>query len=91
MNFNSLDKPTNLTDPGHRYFNLFELDMDTHSFSGNVPILVFDFLSRIVEKNDGLLMSENKRYILQLHFLTKPTLTQVWTIQAGFCCKGVPC
>lgn len=43
--------------------------MDTHKFSGKDQILIFDFLTRLVEWKDKLQMSEDQAYILLPQFL----------------------
>lgn len=48
-----------------------ELTIRDHKFSGENPILVFDFLTRIVEGADTLGMSEGQLIVFYPHLLTK--------------------
>lgn len=41
--------------------------MDIHKFSGNDPILVFEFQPRIIEETDNVLMSEDQSHIILPH------------------------
>lgn len=45
------------------------LTMKEHSFSGDDPIMVFDFLTRFVEEADTLSMSEAQAFVALPHFL----------------------
>ena len=60
-----------LTTRLHRVLKNLELTMKEHKFSGEDPILVFDFLGRTVEEADTLAMNEGQLVICLPHLLTK--------------------
>lgn len=47
-----------------------ELILKDHKFSGEDPIMVFDFLTRFVEEADTIGMSEGQAFVALPHFLT---------------------
>lgn len=65
--------------------------MDTHKFSGNDPILIIDFLTRMVEETDNLLMSEEQAYFLLTQFLTNPAPTPFRELHSGSLYSGATC
>lgn len=75
----------------HKYLKELKLVMDSHKFSGKDPILIFDFLTRLMEETDKLLMSEDQAYILLPQFFTCPAATQFRTVHAGSRYSGVTC
>ena len=60
----------------HKTLKNLELTMKEHKFSGEDPILVFDFLSRLVEEADTNGMSEGQLIVCLPHLLTKTAAHQ---------------
>ena len=55
----------------HKTLKNIELTMRDHKFSGEDPVLVLDFLTRVVEEADTLGMSEGQLIVCLPHLLTK--------------------
>lgn len=65
--------------------------MDTHKFTGNGAILVFDSLTRMVEETEKLFLSKEQACNLLLQFLTNPGATQFRAGQSGSHFSGITC
>ena len=53
-----------------------DLSFSERKFSGRDPILIFDFLTRMVEECDTLGMSEAQEFMALPHFLSNNARTQ---------------
>lgn len=77
--------------PVEKYLTELTLVMDNHKFSGKDPILIFDFLTRLVEETDKLQMSEDQANMLLPQFLSNPAAFQFRAVKAGSRHSGVNC
>lgn len=64
----------------HRTLKNLELTMKENKFTGEDPILIFDFLSRTVEEADTLAMNEGQLVTCLPHLLTKTAAQQYRSI-----------
>ena len=60
-----------------------ELTMKSRKFSGNDPILIFEFLHKFVEEAGTLGMSESQAYLAVPYFLVNPALNEFDTTRAA--------
>ena len=60
----------------HKTLKNLELTMREYKFSGEDPILIFDFLSRLVEEADTNSMTEGQLMVCLPHMLTKSAAKQ---------------
>lgn len=72
-----------------RLLKSLDLTFKEHKFSGSDPILVFDFLTRIVEEADMLGMTEGQLFVLLPHMLTGEASSQFRVTVKGSTAGGV--
>ena len=68
-----------------------DLSFRESKFLGQYPILIFDFLKRMVEECDTLGMSEDQAFMALPHFLSDRERTQYRAMQSGARTSGVIC
>ena len=74
-----------------RHIKSLELTMKDYRFSGEDPILIFDFLSRMVEECDILGLTEAQAYVVLPQFLTGKAAKQFRSTRNGARSGGVSC
>jgi len=67
----------------HKLLKNLDLSFRESKFSGQDPILIFDFLTRMVEECDTLGMSEAQSFMALPHFLSDNARTQFRAMQSG--------
>ena len=65
--------------------------MKDYRFSGEDPILIFDFLSRMVEECDILGLTEAQEYVVLLQFLMGKAAKKFRSTRNGARSGGVSC
>jgi hypothetical protein len=75
----------------HRLLKNLELSFKDSKFTGKDPVLIFDFLTRMVEECDTLGMSEAQAYMALPHFLSDTARTQYRAMHTGSRSSGVTC
>lgn len=74
-----------------RLLKSLDLTFREHKFSGAEPILVFDFLTRIVEEADMLSITEGQLFVLLPHLLNGDAASQYRATVKGSRSNGVTC
>ena len=75
----------------HKLIRNLELSFKDSKFSGEDPILIFDFLSRFVEEADTLTMSEAQAFMALPQFLTGTARMQYRAARSGSRSGGLAC
>ena len=75
----------------HKLLKNLDLSFRESKFSGQDPILIFNFLTRMVEECDTLGMSEAQAFMALPHLLSDNARTQFRAMQSGSRTSGVTC
>lgn len=75
----------------HRLIKSMNLSMSEFKFDGTDPILVFDFLTRMVEEADTLKMTEAQAYLALPHYLSGQASRTYRSSRNGAHSGGVSC